>query len=230
MMNVSGAGSRIVFGLTLLGLGVLFLLSAFAGLAFKDTLGLGWPVLIIVVGIWQWASLQFRRAIWPVLIIAVGLILMAFKLHLLDLREFVGLLGVVLIATGFWLMIRRARPWVRPVSEADAIDHWVVFGGVEETLTSRQFSGGQTTVVFGGAEIDLRSAVLTAGDVPLTLTAFFGGIDLKVPDGWRVVVNGSAFLGGVEDKLGTVAPEKVQAGSRLLVRAAAIFGSIEVSR
>ncbi len=140
------------------------------------------------------------------------------------------MIGVMMIGLGIWLVMRKARPsGDRAISDADAIDHWVIFGGVEETITSQRFTGGNATVVFGGAEIDLRKAALAEGDVTLNLSAIFGGIDIKVPENWQILVDGTAILGGVEDKTGARATDSPEDQPRLKIRAVAIFGGVEVN-
>ncbi|MEW5701827.1 MAG: LiaF domain-containing protein [Candidatus Zixiibacteriota bacterium] len=230
MSGVSGSGSRVVFGLTVVGLGVLFLVSTWTGRSVGATFALFWPALIIIVGVWQWAGMRFRLALWPLLLIGLGAALLAFRLELLSLRTLVALLGALLIVSGLWLVLRRAQPAARATSEADAIDQWVVFGGVDEAITSRQFSGGNVTVVFGGAEVDLRQAALASGDVNLDLLAIFGGIEVQVPEDWQVVVDGSAILGGIEDTVGRADSQAITGQPRLLIDATAIFGGIEVKR
>lgn len=231
MAKVSGSGSRIVFGAILVCLGILLLFSQMGVFDFGDFMSVFWPMILIIVGLWQWAIRRFRPSFWPLLLIIAGVFLMALRLGLLDGRGFGVMIGIVLIALGFWLVVRKARPVAdRAVSEADAVDHWVIFGGIEESLATQKFMGGNTTVVFGGAEIDLRKAALAEGDVTLHLSAIFGGIDIKVPETWQVLVDGTAILGGVEDKTGGASPDAVQDGSRLRIKAVAIFGGIEISR
>jgi predicted membrane protein len=232
MAKVSGSGSRIVFGAILVLVGILLLFSQMGIFDFGDFLSVFWPLIIIVIGLWQWAIRRFRPSFWPLLLIVIGLFLLALRLHLLDGRGFGVMAGAVMIAFGIWLVMRKTRPAAdRSVSsDADAVDHWVIFGGVEEANTSQRFTGGNATVVFGGAEIDLRKAALAEGDVVLNLSAIFGGIDIKVPENWQVLVDGTAILGGVEDKTGGGSSEAAAARSRLHVRAVAIFGGIEISR
>ena len=231
MAKVSGSGSRIVFGAILVLVGILLLFSQMGVFDFGDFMAAFWPMIIIVVGLWQWAIRRFRPSFWPLLLVVAGVFLLALQLELLDGRGFGVMIGIVLIAFGIWLVIRKTRPVAdRAVSEADAVDHWVIFGGVEESLTSQRFTGGNATVVFGGAEIDLRKAALAEGDVTLNLSVIFGGIEVKVPETWQVVVDGTAILGGVEDKTGGARQEAMQSQPRLHIRAVAIFGGVEISR
>jgi len=58
------------------------------------------------------------------------------------------------------------------------------------------------------------------------VTAILGGVDIRVPNDWEVVVDGSAFLGGVEDKhRPTPSAEK---RPTLHIKATAILGGIDI--
>lgn len=77
----------------------------------------------------------------------------------------------------------------------------------------------------GGIEIDLRNADIVDG-ATLDLRAIMGGIDVIVPEGWRVETATSAFLGGVGSR---VNPDAVgDDAPLLLVEASAMLGGIEI--
>ncbi len=229
MARVSGSGSRIVFGSILVLIGILLLFSQMGIYDFGDFVSVFWPSILIVIGLWQWAVRRFRACFWPLLLIISGVFFQALRLGLLNGRGFGIMVGVTMIAFGIWLVVRKSRPTVnRSESDADAIDHWVMFGGVEETITSQHFTGGNATVVFGGAEIDLRKAVLAGNEATLNLSVIFGGIDIKVPEEWQILVDGTAILGGVEDKTGKGSTESREGKPCLHIKATAIFGGVEI--
>jgi predicted membrane protein len=230
MARVSGGGSRIVFGAILVLIGLLLLLSQMRVLHFWDFVGTWWPSILIVLGLWHWANRRFRPSAWALLLILLGVFLQAVELDLLGRRGFGVMAGGLLIILGLWVLLRHARTRVETVSDADSVDQWTMFGGIEQSLTTQHFTGGTVTVVFGGVELDFRQAALADGDVTLNLTAMFGGIEVRVPETWQVTVGGTAILGGVEDKTRTASPEKLASGSHLRIRTIAIFGGIEISR
>jgi predicted membrane protein len=98
--------------------------------------------------------------------------------------------------------------------------------GVRRTLTSQDFKGGQLTAIMGGCEVDLRHASISGGTAVLDLFAFWGGIDIKVPQDWRVVVEGTPFLGGFEDK---TLQQPGDASKRLVIRGTVIMGGAEIT-
>ncbi|MBA3919951.1 MAG: hypothetical protein C0516_15410 [Gemmatimonas sp.] len=60
--------------------------------------------------------------------------------------------------------------------------------------------------VAGGGELDLSKARFGRGVTRIDVTAFMGGVDLILPEGVRVEVVGTAFLGGVEHDAGRMQP------------------------
>jgi len=52
-----------------------------------------------------------------------------------------------------------------------------------------------------------------------------GGVEIRVPREWSVVVNGSPVLGGIEDK--TIPP--MMPGKRLVIDGSVIMGGVEIT-
>jgi hypothetical protein len=77
----------------------------------------------------------------------------------------------------------------------------------------------------GGVVIDLRSAKLAEDRASIDVFAMWGGIDLVVPEGWRVVSEVTPIMGGFEDN--TAPPAETNAPT-LVVRGLAIMGGVEV--
>lgn len=57
--------------------------------------------------------------------------------------------------------------------------------------------------IMGGVELDLRDATLTGAITEIHALAFMGGVDITVPPGVRLEVDGLAIMGGFEDQAGT---------------------------
>ena len=88
------------------------------------------------------------------------------------------------------------------------------------------FRGGELTAVMGGVELDLRAGgPRTAGRVDVF--AIWGGIDIRVPDDWRVEFDATSVIGGLEDARGCASGET--AGT-LVVRGFVMMGGVEVPR
>jgi hypothetical protein len=77
----------------------------------------------------------------------------------------------------------------------------------------------------GGCEIDLRHASMPEGRAAVLDTfAFWGGIEIRCPDDWEVISQGSAALGGFVNN----ARSQPGAKRRLIVTGLAIMGGVEV--
>lgn len=98
-----------------------------------------------------------------------------------------------------------------------------ILGGYNRRITTPAFRGGEVTAIMGGCTLDLRQSSMQ-GEVVLTVFALCGGITIKVPPDWTVVLQGTPILGGFEEK--TIAPP--DRSKRLLVKGCAIMGGLEV--
>jgi hypothetical protein len=100
-----------------------------------------------------------------------------------------------------------------------------LLGGVKRRCASRDFRGGDATAVMGGCEIDLREAKIASGEAVLDVFALWGGIDLKVPPDWAVVVRGTPILGAIEDETTAAGvPKRVT----LVIKGFVIMGGVGV--
>ncbi len=98
-----------------------------------------------------------------------------------------------------------------------------VVGSSNRRVTSQNFRGGEVTAILGGADLDLRQASIQ-GEAVLNVFSLAGGITIKVPVDWTVVMEGTAIIGGFEEK---TAPPSA-GGKRLVLRGYSILGGLEV--
>ena len=90
-----------------------------------------------------------------------------------------------------------------------------------------RLSGRTTAVaVMGGVDMDLRHAEIDGPEIVITAVAFWGGIQITVPEGFEVELEGFSFMGGRDLKLRNVA--RVPGSPRIRVRGFAIMGGIDV--
>jgi hypothetical protein len=110
-----------------------------------------------------------------------------------------------------------------PVQQSASIV--AVFSGAERR--GRWLVEPHTNVftLFGGVELDLREAVLSQREVTMNITCIFGGVDIKVPPGVRVIHSGATIFGGYsqdnQDAMNADAPVIRITGFNL-------FGGVEV--
>jgi len=108
----------------------------------------------------------------------------------------------------------------------DEFDLVTIFDGVEFASTAPAFRRGSVLTWYGGGTIDLRGATLDPAGAQLNVRALFGGIQLIVPETWRVEQRVVAILGGVSDSRDAIYD---QTGPLLSIAGWAVFGGIDVT-
>jgi nitrogen fixation protein len=100
-----------------------------------------------------------------------------------------------------------------------------LFGGSEIKDRSQHLSHADVAAVFGGATLDLRESHID-DEATVDATALFGGVDVLVPEGWRVALRGFPIFG--EDKTHN-GPAPSGEAPILYVNATSIFGGVTVA-
>jgi hypothetical protein len=175
--------------------------------------------------------------IGPLLLILLGLFLIAgpgFRRG--DVRGFVGAIvgrrgsrfGPVEVSADEMA----ARGITQAVDDAakakasgDELNAVAVLGTVTRKVSSVSFRGGEVSSVLGGAVIDLREARVAGERADLEVLALMGGVEIYVPDGWRIHGDVTSVLGSFEDK--TRVPP-ADATVTLHVHGTALLGSVEI--
>ena len=218
---------RLLLGLTVVALGVLFLLDVVGVLDAGEAIGSYWPLLLVVAGGLTLLERPPARAHgW--LLVGAGALLALFTADLLhhDAWNYVWpaaiiLAGLVIIARWPGLSIPEG------VSDEDVIRSTAVFGGPKLASTAQHFQGAWLTAIFGGITLDLRGARPAPDGASINATVAFGGVDILVPKGWRISVRTTPIFGGLEDKTDHSEPPAADAPS-LHVDALAIFGGVDI--
>ena len=100
-----------------------------------------------------------------------------------------------------------------------------VFSGQDIRNVVGDFTGATLFALFGGLTIDLRKTQIVDGSI-IDATAIFGGIDIKVPAGVRVIVQATPLFGGVDDN----SPEPRAADApTVTVRCLVAFGGVDIT-
>jgi hypothetical protein len=228
-----GARSRsvpgqIVFGLVVIALGVLFTLDNLGILAAGEILR-WWPVLLLAFGVARLTGAGCRRSLVAgVFFTVLGALLTLSATGALhaDVWDF---WPVLLIAVGASMVAgpwRRARANGPPVTDpASRLSAFAVWSGLERKVSAADFSGGDVTAIMGGAEIDLRPARMTGGTATVDVTVLWGGVEFFVPADWKVTVEATPLLAGIEDTSHAPAGE---VRGHLVVRGVVIMGGLEI--
>ena len=219
------------FGTAILGLGVLtfgavMLLDNF-GVVAAERLYDYWPVFLILVGVSHFVRPEGSRRIFAGLVwIAIGSIVLLSNLGYITF-EIWDLWPVVLLIIGGNLILKPfRRNRVSTGDNASVFEATAILGGSSRRITAANFQGGDATAIMGGCEIDLRDCGSEGGPAEINTFAFWGGVEIRVPDDWEVQVRGVAILGAYEDKTRTAEGE----GRKVLtVTGMAIMGGVEIN-
>ena len=110
---------------------------------------------------------------------------------------------------------------------ANVLEEIAVFGSVKRKLDTSEFEGGEIRTFFGEVKIDLRrSGIASQQPVTIDATAIFGAIKVRVPDTWRININGIGVLGAYEDK--TIPPNQITGAPLVNITGLSMFGSVEI--
>jgi predicted membrane protein len=221
--------SSIFWGLLIILVGLIFLLGKLGALDTHDIFHRYWPVILIVLGLWQLISSGFRNVFPGIPLLVLGAVFLGYRLDALPHDIWPYVWPALIIFVGLWIIFGsffRRRESGGPAIKTDDLDITAILGGMKRIIDTQSFKGGRATAIMGGLEIDFRQAGVDKGQASLELTAIMGGIDLRIPPDWRIILQGTPILGGLENKAVSV-PEN-QAKATLYVQATAILGGIEV--
>ena len=214
--------ARLVWGAALLAAGVIGWLDHTGQLHASDYFE-WWPLIVIALGL---AHLPQRQWVTAVVLVAIGLLFLPplpFLPHF-HVAMIVGLWPLMISIGGLSLIRQALQPAAKDAALANSFHSVAVMGGVGRGVASSDFLGGDAVAVMGGCEINLSAAKITKEAV-IDVLAFWGGIDIRVPRGWRIENNITAILGGIVDKT----DRDVPAGApTLVIRGTVIMGGVEI--
>jgi predicted membrane protein len=191
-----------------------------------------WPLVLVVFGAVRFlhSSHGGGRFVGGVIAL-IGAILLIRELGVTSIG-FHELWPLILVLVGVSMLLGgTARGKILGEDRATPDSHsivnaFAVLGGVQQSNNSQDFRGGESSAIMGGCEIDLRQASIQGEEAVISTFAMWGGIKIKVPPTWNVIVQGVPFLGGFDDK--SVKPAD-RSAKRLVVKGTAIMGGVEVT-
>jgi len=217
---------RLVLGTSILLFGLLLTLDNFGLLEARRFIRL-WPVLLIGLGLaklshgWNAAT---RTVASFFILLGTGLLLV--NLQVLQGRLVMALFYLILGLVIVWRALRAPRA-LEPAPEVDPnriLEVSSLMGSVQRGMSTQDFRGGSVSAVMGASEIDLRKASIESGEVILNASAWWGGIEIRVPADWTVESRGVALMGAFED----TSRRPDDARKKLIVTGYAVMGGVEI--
>jgi hypothetical protein len=226
-----GPQGGIVTGAIIVIVGVLLLLSQLGILHFQAVWRF-WPLIFVFVGLSKlFEATAPSQRVWGGMLVVIGVLLLAhyfghFRYGIDQIWPlFVIGGGLSLLFQNYWT--RKSGPF----DELDAggsLKSVNVFGGSDRKVRDQKFRGGTAFACFGGYQLDFTQSQIEGDTAVLEASAIFGGGEIRVPQSWNVVVEGSGIFGGYEDSTLHLPPAAGQPLKTLVVRGTAIFGGVEV--
>jgi len=227
-----GVKSQIVLGVLVIVMGLLFLLDNLDILDMHRAISF-WPMVFIVAGVVKLYDTETRGGqLLGACLVGLGVLIILDRMDIIDFNVRT-MWPLFFIGFGIYT-IYRARTGRRRIQidgvkgEKDlngegVVDITAVLGGFERRVYTPDFRGGEITAIMGGCALDLRNSSIEKEAV-VNVFAFWGGVTMKVPPDWTVVLNGTPIMGGFEEK--TARPP--DNSKRLIVQGYAIMGGVEV--
>ncbi len=225
---------RVVVGLLIVTLGVLFTLDNLGVVSAGEILR-WWPAVLLLYGLAKLTGTCCRRGLVAgTIFTTAGAVLLAHEAGWISADPW-DFWPVILVVIGGSMVARSWRsgrqqqtgPPPAPGSgePSSAIHTFALLSGVERKVLSQDFRGGEVTAIMGGQDLDLRGARLADGAASIDLFVLWGGVDLHVPEGWKVTVEATTLLGGFEDA--TRSPVGEERG-HLILKGLVLMGGVEV--
>jgi len=190
---------------------VVLVVIGFAQLAQARTWGsVAWSLVLVIVGFWILGqNLGFvHMSIWtlsPLLLV---------------------LLGASLVYRAFSTPAVPAGAAPGAGAQPDAfVRGMAVMGGIDRASDSAEFVGADLIALMGACKLDLRRATMAGNEAVIDILAVMGGIELRIPDNWIVDPHVLPLMGGVSDETHPVSSGPVQ---RLVLRGTAFMGGVEI--
>ena len=178
-----------------------------------------WPSLLIAFGVFKVLDPGSSKLSGGVLVL-IGAWLLALNLNLIRFSIF-DLWPLVLIAAGIGFIVHA----VRGERQGSLPGGVAIFTTRTTVETTRDYRGGNLIAFMGGHTVDLTDADITTSPAVLDVFAWWGGVEIFVPDHWEVVSEVTPFMAGFEMKRGRAAGDP---NKRLIIRGAAVMAGIDV--
>lgn len=217
--------TRTIIGLLIVAVGASFLLTNLNILPFDVGIAQWWPLFIVAGGVVMLLS-DVRNYLWAMLVIGLGALLQLKEFGIVDVNPWQLFWPAIIIVLGVSVMTSRGSSRGK-IAASDREDVMAILSGSEVRVESKDFKGSRVTSICGGAMIDLRKAVIKK-EATIDVFAFWGGIEIIVPEHVMVKNNTSAIMGGVEQQAGG---DAVKEGSPILyITGDVVMSGVEVKR
>jgi len=231
MTEYRGHRGRYFWGVLIVIIGVLFLLDRMQIIGFWDVASKCWPLLLVLIGLSTLFGSRFKNFLAGSLLLILGILFEMSELGILKDGVWHYIWPVAIILFGLWMILRPSirrgfHPGTAAISE-DELDISIIFNGLKRRVSSQAFRGGRISTVMGGVNLDLSGAKISGDRITIEISAVMGGVGLKVPKNWKLIIEASPVMGGIEDRTAQLHDDQTVA--TLLIRASTVMGGVEIT-
>ena len=194
-----------------------------------------WPSFLIVLGLSGLLSSSRNYLVSMILILVGGTFLANAFGYLVNIDVSDLIFPAVLILIGFSLLSpKKFKERIHVEVHADSNDKkWsnsnrkeynAILSGINECVVSNDFEKTTVNAVMGGADMDFRQISLKGNHAVIELNVIMGGMDVFLPRGYRYEVNGTPFMGGVDNLL----ESDLNAEKTIEIHYACVMGGIDL--
>ena len=222
----------IVFGGLVVVAGIILLLDNL-GIVRSYDIWKYWPVALIAAGVARIAESRKPGAlVWGGLTAGAGVLLLLDRLEILEFDSRI-FWPALIIAGGVVMLVQSLeRSGVvsskNPQSSDSTIGLYGVFGGGRRRVESQSFQGGDVLAIFSGYHLDLRGAKIAGERAVIDVNTIFGGVEIQVPEEWRITTKGIGIFGSFEDKTRPVRVVEGVTAPELVVTGCSVFGGATI--
>ncbi len=233
--KVSFFSGKVISGILIIAVGVILLLGTL-GYDLDINIWDFWPLILVAIGIKIMASHdESNDILWGFFVFAIGILFQLNKLDYIDVG-FHDIWPLILIYIGIKIIIssgkhghhsrnNRNHRYEKDIDvKGDKINISAILGGGEYNYSNKKLKGGKISAIMGGCEVDLRESNFEGKEMIINVFTIMGGIEMRIPQDWDVVFEGTPILGSMSDKTRSLNGSE----KRLIITGEAIMGGVEI--
>lgn len=197
-METRISSQRLIVGGLLISAGVLLLVARFGLLELDLELWDLWTFLFPGLCIWNLLRRDWSAAIVFFFLSAVFVGPRLFPE--IDMGDVLAQWPILLVAIGISLVLRSIFPAPKRKKASISPRGTAILGNSVARPESPAYRGGELTALLGVFTLDLTDSQLPPEGAVVQVFAFWGGIEIRVPEGMAVEQRVIPFMGGAEDK------------------------------
>jgi hypothetical protein len=216
---IAGSSVKLVVGIFFVLLGLLMTLGNLEILDAGSFLRF-WPALLIVIGVLKFGEAGSRAL--ALILLCSGIFLLACEMQWARFSIF-DLWPLILIGIGVVVVMHALGFRTSGSSVGPSPTLWAVCASRKLAASGRDLDGRHIIAVMGGCKIDVIDTEVESVTAVIEVIAVWGGIVIRVPDGWEVVGQVVPVMGGIDIKTGPA-----RGGRKLIVRGLTLMGGMEI--